>query len=61
MLDVNTAVIISITPCPKANKNNMMTAGKSFSEKDAIAIILANIGVEQGEPASANRVPRMNG
>ena len=60
-VDVNTAEIIRIIPCPKENKNNIKIAYKILSEIDAKAIIPANIGVEHGVPASAKTIPKSIG
>ena len=53
--------IIKINPCPKANKNSINIAAKRFLPIAANAIIPANIGVEQGVPASAKTIPKSIG
>ena len=59
--EVNKPTSINIKPCPKANKNNINIARAILLETDAILIIPANIGVEQGVVANANTKPKMKG
>lgn len=59
--DVNNPAIISIKPCPNANRNNIKTAAARFLPIAANAIIPAKIGVEQGVPARAKAIPRSTG
>ena len=59
--DVNMPAIISITPCPIANKKSITIAAKRFFPIAAKTIMPANIGVEHGVPASAYAIPSSNG
>ena len=61
MLEVKIPAIISISPCPIANKNSIKTAAIRFLPIAANAIMPASIGVEQGVPASAKVIPRRIG
>ena len=56
-LDVNKPAKISITPCPRAKRNNINIASEIFFPIAAKAIIPAKIGVEQGVPAKAKVIP----
>lgn len=56
-LEVKTPAITRIRPCPSENMNSINTADKIFVDMEAKAIIPANIGVEQGVPASAKTAP----
>ena len=56
-VEVNNPAIIRITPCPMANKNNIIIAKEIFLPIAANVIMPAKIGVEQGVPASANVIP----
>ena len=60
-VEVNRAKNIIIAHCPKAKENNNATEKRIFVETAAIAIILANIGEEQGLEASAKNAPTING
>ena len=55
--EVNNPAIISIIPCPKANKNNINIAANKFLLIVANAIMPAKIGVEHGVPAKAKIIP----
>ena len=57
MPDVNIPAIISISPCPSANKNSIITAAGRFFPIAAKTIMPAKIGVEHGVPARANAIP----
>ena len=50
-----------IMPCPRENKNSIMAAQRIFALIVAVAIIPANIGVEQGVVAKANTKPNKKG
>ena len=60
-VDVNTPAITRIIPWPKANKNSINIAISTFSITEANAIMPAEIGVEQGVPASAKAIPKISG
>lgn len=60
-LEVNSAKKITIRHCPNAKKNSNAMAKSKFEEIVAIAIILANIGDEQGLAARAKNVPTKKG
>ena len=55
--DVKTPAKTITTPCPIANRNNIVPASVKFPLSDAKLIIPASIGVEQGVDASANIAP----
>ena len=60
-VDVNRAKTITIMHCPSAKKNNSAIEKSMFVEIVAIAIMLANIGEEQGLAARAKKAPTKNG
>ena len=59
--DVNNPAIRIIMPWPIENKNNINAAYAMFAVNDAVAMIPAKIGVEQGVVAKANTKPKING
>ena len=60
-VEVNSAKTITIMHCPRAKKNSRAIENSTFVEIVAIAIMLANIGEEQGLAASAKKAPTRNG
>ena len=60
-VEVNNANSMIIAHCPSANENKRELEKSILPEIVATAIILANIGEEQGLDANAKNVPTKNG
>ncbi len=61
IVDVKIAAKTNINPCPIANAISINVEIIMLFDVAAKAIILANIGVEQGVPAIENMQPNKNG